>query len=190
MPTKDLRPAADQGQSSSTVPAPLSATPRLRRRLASMVYESVLLFGVIFIPAYLFSALAQFRGDPASPLRYGFQLTILIALGTYFVWCWRRGGQTLPMKTWKFRLEASSGGSPSLARCISRYALTWAGPLLGLVVYKLVVVATGFGTARFSYAAFLFALPFFFTNFLWALIDRDRQFLHDRLARTRLALLG
>ncbi|MFN0161456.1 MAG: RDD family protein [Burkholderiales bacterium] len=190
MSQKDFKPAAGEGRLASIPSAPTHSTPRLRRRLASMVYESLLLFGVIFIPAYLFSALAQFRGDPASPLRYGFQMTILAALGTYFVWCWRRGGQTLPMKTWKFRLEDSRGGTASLARCVSRYTLTWAGPLLGLLVYKFLVVATGFGTARFSYAAFLIALPFFFTNFLWALVDRDRQFLHDRLAGTRLAMLG
>jgi hypothetical protein len=27
-------------------------------------------------------------------------------------------------------------------------------------------------------------------GFLWAFVDRDRQFLHDRLARTRLASAG
>ena len=42
----------------------------------------------------------------------------------------------------------------------------------------------GKAIARFLIAAAL--LPF---SILWALVDRDRQFLHDRLAGTRLVKL-
>jgi uncharacterized RDD family membrane protein YckC len=171
----------------ATVRAP---APRLRRRLASLLYESVLLFGVIFIPAYLYSALVRYRGDPESLLRTGFQLTVVAALGLYFLWCWRRGGQTLPMKTWRFRLIGHDGEPPSLARCLGRYACAWIGPLAGLGVYKALVLMTGYGLLSFSFAAFTFALPFFLVNFLWALADRDRQFLHDRLAGTRLVMIA
>jgi len=40
--------------------APLVA-PKLRRRLATMVYEGVILFGIVFIAGYLFSTLTQQR---------------------------------------------------------------------------------------------------------------------------------
>jgi uncharacterized RDD family membrane protein YckC len=46
---------------------------------------------------------------------------------------------------------------------------------------RLVEVTPGKAIARFLIAAAL--LPF---SILWALVDRDRQFLHDRLAGTRL----
>jgi uncharacterized RDD family membrane protein YckC len=161
----------------------------LRRRLLSLVYEGILLFGVVFISAYLFSALTQFRGSPASPLRYGFQFTVFGAIGLYFVLCWRGSGQTLPMKTWKFRLAAADGTAPGLARCWWRYGLAWTGPLAGLLAYRVIVEVTGFGMGRFSLAAFMFSLPLLVFNFAWALVDRDRQFLHDRLARTRLLML-
>jgi hypothetical protein len=36
------------------------------------------------------------------------------------------------------------------------------------------------------YAAALCGTLFFGITFLWAFIDRDRAFLHDRLARTRI----
>ena len=52
-----------------------------------------------------------------------------------------------------------------------------------------IVVITGFGTGRPSYAAFAVVLPIACANVLWALFDRDRQFLHDRLTGTRLVRL-
>ena len=161
-------------------------TPALRRRLFSLIYEGVLLFGVVFIAAYLYSALTQFRGHSATPLYYGFQFAIFVAIGLYFVLCWRTSGQTLPMKTWKLRLASTIGTRPSLARCWGRYAFAWIGPLSGLVAYKSIVLLSSVGMSRFSPTAFLLCLPFFALNFLWALGDRDRQFLHDRLAGTRL----
>lgn len=182
-----MSPAIGAAASHSGAPPP---TPRLRRRLASLLYECVLLFGVMFVPAYLFSALTQFKGTPGSLLRHGFQLFIFLAIGTYFVWCWRHGGQTLPMKTWRFRLIRIDGMPPGVAQCWLRYACAWIGPISGLAAYKLLVTVSGLGMNRFSYAAFVASMPFLMLNFAWAMADPDQQFLHDRLARTRLALPG
>ena len=162
------------------------APPSIKRRLLALIYELILLFAVVFIAAYLFSALTQFKGDPASPLYYAFQIAIFGAIGTYFVWCWRKSGQTLPMKTWKIRLTALDRTRPSLARCWLRYTLAWIGPLVGLVAYKGIVLLAGYGMARFSVVALLASLPFFALNFAWAVFDRERRFLHDRLAGTLL----
>ena len=85
-----------------------------------------------------------------------FQLYLLAIGGAYFVYCWSHGGQTLPMKTWRFRVVRADGAPLSTARALHRFALA----LLGFL-------ALGLG-------------------FLWALVDRDRQFLHDRLAGTAL----
>ena len=155
-----------------------------------MLYESVLLFGVVFMPAYLFSALLQFKGGQDSPLRHLFQLYMFGAIGIYFVWCWTHSGQTLPMKTWKFRLLTAQGTKVTAWRAWLRYALVWIGPVVGILVYKLAVELSGFGLARFSIAAFWACLPFLLLNWLWALVDRERQFLHDRLARTRLVTVA
>ncbi len=180
-----LSPATTAAASQSDTRA---HTPRLRRRIASLLYEVVLLFAVMFVPAYLFSALTQFKGAPGSPLRYAFQLFIFFAVGIYFVWCWRHGGQTLPMKTWRFRLVGIDGSSPPVTQCWLRYTCAWIGPISGLAVYKLLITVSSFGTTRFSFAAFAASVPFLILNFIWAVADRDRQFLHDRLARTRLVM--
>lgn len=66
------------------------------------------------------------------------------------------GRQTLAMRTWKLRIVTPDGAVPPPWRLALRYVLAW--PSLALF---------GMGIA-------------------WALIDRDRQFLHDRLAGTRI----
>lgn len=81
---------------------------------------------------------------------------VFILLGGYFVWYWQHGGQTLAMQTWKVQISTPSGAKPSLAQLILRYVLSW-----------LSLLALGVGL-------------------LWALVDPDSQFLHDRLAGTRL----
>jgi uncharacterized RDD family membrane protein YckC len=96
-------------------------------------------------------------GDAVSGWRrHLLQAYVLAVAGAYFVWFWTRGGQTVAMKTWRIRLVSAEGGPVGRARAIRRYLFALAGG-----------AALGAG-------------------FLWALVDRDRQFLHDRLARTLL----
>jgi uncharacterized RDD family membrane protein YckC len=87
-----------------------------------------------------------------------FQLFLFLVLGVYFIACWTRGGRTLPMQTWGIRLIGKSGHSVGIARALLRYVLAW--PSFALL---------GGGL-------------------LWAFVDRDHQFLHDRLAGTRIVL--
>jgi uncharacterized RDD family membrane protein YckC len=88
--------------------------------------------------------------------RHLFQIYILGVLFAYFAAFWLRSGQTLAMKTWRIRLVTVDGGRLTLKQAGLRFVLA----LLGLLL-------AGAG-------------------FWWALFDRDRQFLHDRLAGTRL----
>lgn len=92
--------------------------------------------------------------------RHLLQLYVVVVAGAYFVGFWSRGGQTLAMKTWRIRVVRSEGGPLTPARALHRYLLA----LLSLL-------ALGLG-------------------FLWALVDRDRQFLHDRLAGTQIVDAG
>ena len=127
----------------------------VRRRLASMLYETMLLFGVLSV-AFMLPHLAL-------GLAFGVALSgpILVAhifavLGIYFVWYWRHGGRTLAMQTWKLRLVDAQGNPPALKQLLLRYCLSWPSLL--------------------CYGAGL----------IWALFDRDRLFLHERLSGTRI----
>lgn len=146
-----------------------------------MMYEGVLLFGVVFLAAYLFDTLTQSRSGLT--LRHGRQAVVFVAIGIYFILCWRRGGQTLPMKTWNIRIAERDGSTPRLARLVSRYLLAWCIPLAAALLVKGASYATGYASTDLLIVFAPFAI------FIWTWVDRDGQFLHDRLLGTRLVSL-
>lgn len=104
---------------------------------------------------------------------------LFAVLAAYFVWCWSNGRRTLAMKTWRLRLvRAADGAVPTPRLALSRYLAAWIGPALAVAAYA-VLSRYGWG----AHAAWLVAL-----NFLWAFVDPDRQFLHDRVAGTRIVM--
>lgn len=143
-----------------------------------MMYEAVLLFGVIFLASFVFDTLTQSRSGLM--LRHARQVVVFIAIGIYFVTCWRLKGQTLPMKTWHIRLVDTNGAIPSVPRLISRYVLAWIMPLLAALAVLRLSHATGYSSTDLL---IVFA-PF--AGFIWAWFDRDNQFLHDRALGMRL----
>ncbi|NYT23022.1 RDD family protein [Alcaligenaceae bacterium] len=158
--------------------SPGLATPTRLRRFASMMYEGVLLFGIVFLAGYLFDTLTQSRN--ALMFRHGRQVFLFLAIGVYFLLCWR-GGQTLPMKTWNIRLVDRDGlRRPAMGRLLLRYLLLWPLPLLAAFIVQ--------GASRFTgYASTDLLIVFApFSIFIWSWFDRDGQFLHDRLLGTRL----
>lgn len=161
----------------SSIP-PLTLTPSRWRRFACMMYEGVLLFGVVFLAGYLFDTLTQSRN--ALMLRHGRQAILFIAIGVYFFMCWRKRGQTLPMKTWNIRLVDRNGAIPTAGRLVLRYLLLWPIPLMA----ALLVLAGSRVTGYSSTDLLIVFAPF--TLFIWTWFDRDGQFLHDRLLGTRL----
>ena len=132
-----------------------SATPApgVLRRIASMVYESLLLAAVLFIAAFVY---IQFRNPRAPGGMIFFQLYLLLVISGYFLWFWTHGGRTLAMKTWRLRLVRADGGPVGAAQGVLRLAIAIVG-----------VACFGIGI-------------------LWAVWDPERQFLHDRIAGTRL----
>jgi len=152
--------------------------PSILRRIASMVYEAVLLSAVAFFANGAFF-LASGGSDPTAWQRALHQLYLGAVFAAYFLWCWLRSGQTLAMKTWRIRLVAP--GHSRLPPRIAFVRLLLAAILIGSFWASVV-------------AAFLSRTPWLSLALLsvtgigigWALFDRDGQFLHDRLAGTRL----
>lgn len=150
--------------------------PPLRRRLVCMVYEALLLFGIVFVSGWIFDVLTQSRH--ALTLRHLRQFWLFLVIGAYFVYCWSRSGQTLAMQTWRIRVVDLDGGKLPLIKAIVRYCLAWMWfiPALALSVQ--------FGLKQWQMVAVLVA-----GMAGWALtakFDRHGQFLHDRLAKSRL----
>ena len=161
------------GRSPQYVPAPARA-----RRFASMMYEGVLLFGVVFVAGYLLDTLTQSRSDLT--LRHARQVWLFLAIAAYFVLCWRRSGQTLTMKAWNIRLISADGGQLSMRQMIVRYVCMWLLPVgAALVVWALAEII-GWPSVRMLIVAAPFAV------FLPTWFILGGQFWHDKMARTLL----
>lgn len=163
---------------------PASADPSaatLPLRLAAMIYEAVLLFGVVFIVSYALLALAQWTYPLPPARRTVLQAVLFVAIGGYFVWCWSRSGQTLALKTWGLRVVDASGRPPSIVRAAARYALAWHLWLPGALWVLVYPAHASADVAAFAIGFAILLLP--------ALADRQRRLLHDRATRTRVVRL-
>jgi uncharacterized RDD family membrane protein YckC len=154
---------------------PLIAPP-LARRMACWLYEGMLLFALVFVAGWLFSALGQVRSgmDERRPLLQAF---LFVVFGIYFGWFWSRG-QTLAMKTWNIRVVDRAGQRLSQSRALLRYLCCWLWFLPPLAVLS------PFELSGAEYAVLLLGWVA-----VWAVLSRfhpQRQFWHDALAGTRL----
>ena len=144
--------------------------------MACWLYEGMLLFAVLFVAAYLFSAMTQTRH--ALENRHAQQAFLFVVLGIYFTWFWAKG-QTLAMKTWNIRIVDRHGRQVTQLRALLRYCLSW--------LWFLPVLAA---VAPFQVSGAEAAVLVIGWVVVWALLSRfhpERQFLHDALAGTRLA---
>ena len=143
--------------------------------MACWLYEGVLLFGVVFLSGYLFSALSQTRN--ALDNRMGMQAFVFLVLAIYFTWFWHKG-QTLAMKTWHIRITDTLGKPVTQARALMRYLLSWVWfwPSLSLV--------WGLGLPMGSGIVLILGWVV-----IYAILSRFHpmgQFWHDAMAGTRL----
>lgn len=153
-------------------------TPSRWRRFSCMMYEGVLLFGLVFGLLLVFDFLTQSRH--ALMLREARQVVLFMAIGLYYLLSWRKTGQTLPMLTWSIRLQMPNGSKLSWPRAFYRYVLMWILPLIFALIIYLLAAYTGY------YSTNLLIVFAPFTVFIWTWFDPEQQFLHDRLAGTRI----
>ncbi len=143
--------------------------PGLIKRLAVIIYDALLLAGVLFfslaiifgIPLYIFkSAVNQDTLDAFPALKLLMSgLLILVALLIAFIfygWFWVKGGQTLGMKAWHLYLVNDEG----------KY-ITWK------------VAAIRFITALVSWACAG-------VGFAWILLNRKKLAWHDMASNTQI----
>lgn len=121
-----------------------------------------LLYELLTVIAILFVSAALFvlaAGDASAGIkRLLLQIFLWLVTGAYFIRCWLKSGQTLAMQAWKFKLADKHGYPLTLKFAFYRYLLATLSLALG-----------GLG-------------------FLWALADRQHQFLHDKLLDSRIVM--
>lgn len=129
-------------------------TPSFIKLGACFIYDALAVIALCFVSALVVIILI---GDASHGLkRYLLQIVLWLAIGIYFVWCWKKTGQTLAMKTWQLKLVNEDGQLLPLNLAMARYVLS----TLSLVLFGL--------------------------GFLWAMVDRDHLYLHDRLLNTHI----
>jgi len=151
--------------------------PGLLRRMAAFMYEGVVLFGVVFVAGYFFSAMTQQRH--ALQGQHALQAFLFAVLGIYFAWFWSRGGQTVAMKAWHIRVLDLQGRPLTQARALARYVLSWLWFLPALLSAWLLGVhstAAIFGCLIAGVVAYA----------LLSRIQPQQQFLHDVICGTQL----
>ena len=155
----------------------------LWRRYAALGYEGLLLAAIVLLVGFLtLPALRPSSGGrpalavPPPPARVLSACFVFAAAGLYFTWSWTGGRRTLPMKTWRLALVRAGGGAVDAKTAVARYVAAWIGPAASLVAYAALQPAH-----LGAHAAWLVPI-----GYLWPLVDPDRQFLHDRIAGTRI----
>lgn len=98
------------------------------RRFAALLYDSLLLLGILFGAAALMMAIlawwAPALADGQILARYsGFRLYLASWILGFYLWFWAHGGQTLGMRAWKIRLVTRTGADASYRQLLIR-ALT------------------------------------------------------------------
>ena len=136
--------------------------PGLLRRLAAVLYDSLLLVALLMVitaPLLLLTG-----GEAIDPrrnplLEWAYRALLLAATVGFFGVSWTRSGQTLGMASWRLRVLREDGGT-----------LTWADTVRRLAAAALSWLALGLG-------------------WLSLLVDPARRTWHDRLSRTRVVLV-
>ena len=134
----------------------------LLRRLAAMLYDVLLLVGVLMVATALFLPLtggeAVFSGrNPV--LEWVYRAALLALIVGFFGVFWTIRGQTLGMASWRLRVEREDGALLGWGDAVRR---------LGWALVSLLPLGLGF---------------------LWILLDPGRRAWHDRLSGTRVVVL-
>ena len=136
--------------------------PGLARRLATMVYDLMLLFGVLVVAAALFYTPFHLGGSESisGPARLVFQAYLLAVIVLYYWYFWTGGRQTLGMRAWRMRLVRDDGTDLSGTDALRR-----------LVFAAITLAPLGIGL-------------------FWMLFNRARLTWYDGLSGTRPVLLA
>lgn len=135
----------------------------LMRRLATMLYDLILVFGVVVLAAAVFVIPYQLAsGDRQldGVIRILFQVYLAAVIVLYYIYFWTRGRQTLGMRAWRTVLIRDDGNELGAADALRRLAFA-----------AVTLAPAGLGL-------------------LWVLFDRNGLSWYDRLSRTRPVLLA
>ena len=129
----------------------------LLRHFAAILYDFLLLVTLLFFAS--FALVVPLGIHPGHDLFILYQGYLLVLSFVFYAWCWTHGGQTLGMRTWKFKVVDTDGS------------------------------ALGWGTALVRFAVALISWIPLGLGYFWVLFDAQSRSWHDIASGTRLVRL-
>lgn len=165
--------------------------PSIKKRIAVSLYEMLVLLGVWALGYLVPSLLIGLFLGTTMPEWLAFA-HVYILFGFYFVWYWRKTGQTLAMQTWRVKLVNMQGELLTRDQALKRYAYAslWLVPTI--FIYAAWRVSIGKPPGLWPTIELMFAMVLFFWPLTCLLDFRNplgRQSLADRMSKTRLVQL-
>lgn len=103
---------------------PAIEAPGLLRRLAAILYDSLLVAAVLFLSAV--PVVIVLDGPPETALAKSlFRLYLATVVFVFFAGFWTHGGQTLGMRSWRLKLVRADGGPVGWLEALKRYLAAW-----------------------------------------------------------------
>ena len=81
----------------------------LIKQLAAMIYDSLLIFAILFVATAVLLIFNQGEAIESNP---SFNFLLVFILFTFYAWFWQKSGQTLGMRVWKIRIVSDLGCNP------------------------------------------------------------------------------
>ncbi len=118
------------GAPMTNAPITDNASAALWRRLAAMVYDSIVILAIWIIVGFL--VLSAFGIDQAQVVENDqvvmdpyYRITLfssmLLSAYLFFAWFWTHSGQTLGMQAWKLRVQNADGSAISYKQSLIRF---------------------------------------------------------------------
>ena len=167
------------------MPTNLNPPASVFRRISTMVYEFILLISISFIPILIGGVIATIKTPEHILVSIVTTTGLLFVWQLYFRYAWLKTGQTLPMKIWQLRLETEQGKLLSKKQSWLRFI--WA------TVFICVVPALSYTVFRKlnipAFYSFMLSILWWILPIGYAFFDSDKQFLYDRINKTRIVRL-
>lgn len=137
-----------------------SSSPHLKQAPSLLILGACFIYETLVVAAILFASAFVYLwlfGEATHGLkRYVFQFYLWSTVGVYFIWCWHKNGQTLAMKTWRLKLFNQHAQLLSFQLATLRYVLATV------------------------------SLLFLGLGFIWAVLDKEHLYWHDRYLKNKL----
>ena len=134
-------------------------TAPLYRRLAAMIYDSLIVFALIILAEFVMTGIyVATNGEPPGgniPASIHYSVMFIICF-FYYTHSWLRGGQTIGMKSWRIKLVSEYKPQMRISQCMLR---------TGVGFFSILVVGLGYW---------------------WALFDKRQRSWHDMESMTRI----